>query len=228
MWNSPSSIALPGLKCGTALPGTATSSPVRGLRPIRSPTRASGEGTEAAQLNPCSSRQGRADLLEHRAHDPLDVAQVEMRVGGGQSLDQIESGHASSPRIPTFCSVLRSRSAALARTCCAAALHAVAHGSIRRKGAPAGCGRSRYRDQDTPSNAKGKSRLLRRYRKGDWISAPFAARRQDTPWRRSVRPNERREAQTGDPPPARPVRSRPWRQGGPTRGHAIERVLDSP
>ena len=57
-------------------------------------TRASGEGTEAAQLNPCSSRQGRADLLEHRVHDPLDVAQVEMRVGGGQSLDQLGLAHA--------------------------------------------------------------------------------------------------------------------------------------
>ena len=34
-----SSSSLPALKCGTTLPGTATSSPVRGLRPTRSPRR---------------------------------------------------------------------------------------------------------------------------------------------------------------------------------------------
>ena len=77
--------------------GTATSSPVRGLRPTRSAARANRERAEAAQLDAVAARQGRADLLEHRAHDPLDVAHVEVRVRLGEPLDQVRLGHASDP-----------------------------------------------------------------------------------------------------------------------------------
>ena len=145
--------SLPALKCGTALPGTATSSPVRGLRPIRCTPPAGGEGAEAAQLDPIATCQGRDDLLEHRVHDPLDVAGVEMRIGGGKPLDQTGSGHASSPPIPTFCSVLRSRSTALARTCCAA--RCSSRFDQKGRGLPPAVARSRYRDQDTPSMQRG-------------------------------------------------------------------------
>ena len=41
--------------------------------PLTTPGR--GEGAEATQLDTIAACQGRADLLEHRAHDPLDVAQ---------------------------------------------------------------------------------------------------------------------------------------------------------
>ena len=41
--------------------------------PLTTPGR--GEGAEAAQLDSIAVCQGRANLLEHRAHDPLDVAQ---------------------------------------------------------------------------------------------------------------------------------------------------------
>src|SRR3954453_19625546 len=41
-----------------------------------------GERPEAAQLDPIATCQGRADLLEHGVHDPLEVARVEMWVGG--------------------------------------------------------------------------------------------------------------------------------------------------
>ena len=70
---------------------------------------ASGERAEAAKLNPRSSRQGRANLLEHRVHDPLDVAQVEMRVGGGQSLDQLGLAHAIALGCQAECAGRRRR-----------------------------------------------------------------------------------------------------------------------
>ena len=60
--------------------------------------RASGESAKATQLNPTAVRQGRADLLEHRVHDPFDVARLEMRVRGGQSLDQLRLDHAFALR----------------------------------------------------------------------------------------------------------------------------------
>ena len=75
--------------------------------PLPPPT--GGEGAEAAQLDPRSSRQGRANLLEHRVHDPLHVAQVEMRVGGGQSLDQLGLAHAFALGCQAECAGRRRR-----------------------------------------------------------------------------------------------------------------------
>ena len=54
--------------------GTASSSPVSGLRPTRSPHPGVEKAPKPTQLELVRG-QGRANLLEHGADDPLDVAQ---------------------------------------------------------------------------------------------------------------------------------------------------------
>ena len=71
--------------------------------------RAGGKGTEATQLDPRSARQSRADLFKHGVHDQRDVAQLEMRVGDGQSLDQLGLAHAFVPGCQAECAGRRRR-----------------------------------------------------------------------------------------------------------------------
>src|SRR3982750_137838 len=60
--------------------------------PLR--TGAHRERAEPPQLDTVAAGERRADLLEYAAHDPLDVAHVEVRVRLGEPLDQVRLGHA--------------------------------------------------------------------------------------------------------------------------------------
>ena len=81
-----------GLKKGAPFSGTATASPVRGLRPSRAPPLLDDKGAEAAQLHAIPASQRRRDFVEHRRHQPLDVATVEMRVVAQDSIARVAIG----------------------------------------------------------------------------------------------------------------------------------------
>jgi hypothetical protein len=51
------------------------------------------EGAEAAELDPITAHQRLRDLIEDGRDDPLDVAEVKMRIGLGEAFDQVGPGH---------------------------------------------------------------------------------------------------------------------------------------
>src|SRR5262245_53029953 len=65
------------------------------------------EGAKSAQLHPIAARKRVGDLIEHDIDDALDIAMEEMRIGGGDFLNQFRfdhrtfhlarAGHVSSP-----------------------------------------------------------------------------------------------------------------------------------
>lgn len=51
------------------------------------------EGTEAAQLDAVTAREGRYDLFENRIHNVLDIPLVQMRVVLGDTLNKFGFDH---------------------------------------------------------------------------------------------------------------------------------------
>lgn len=51
------------------------------------------EGTEAAQLDAITAREGRYDLFENRIHNVLDIPLVQMRVVLGDTLNKFGFDH---------------------------------------------------------------------------------------------------------------------------------------
>jgi hypothetical protein len=59
-----------------------------------------GEGAEAAQFHTVTTLQGVSDFIEQRVDDALHVAQIEMRIGGRDFLDEFGLDHIA--RCPIF------------------------------------------------------------------------------------------------------------------------------
>ena len=85
--------SLPVLKNGTNFSSTGTGG--AGARVAADARRAmlDREGAEAAQLDPIAARQRLDDLVEDDVDDALDVAMEQMRIGGGDLLDELGLDH---------------------------------------------------------------------------------------------------------------------------------------
>ncbi len=63
------------------------------IAPCASRTMLDREGTEAAQLDAITAREGRYDLFENRIHNVLDIPLVQMRVVLGDTLNKFGFDH---------------------------------------------------------------------------------------------------------------------------------------
>ena len=86
--------SLPGLKCGTYLPASATVSPVLGLRPWRGGRKCRREAAEAADLDATALGERVAHDLEDLLDRQFDVLGGQMLLLGGDELDEFGFRHA--------------------------------------------------------------------------------------------------------------------------------------
>ena len=84
---------MPALKCGTVFSSTATTLPVRGLRPMRALRLPHHEDAEPTQLDALAASQSRGDLVEDRRDDQFSILLPQMRIAGGEFRDEFCPGH---------------------------------------------------------------------------------------------------------------------------------------
>ena len=132
--------SLPGLKCGTCLPGQRDG--VAGLRVAAQAGRTvmQREAAETADLDALAAAERGAHHLEQGLDRQVDVVGLQVALARGEDLDQFGLGHAGSSDAGGDCSVEagasclceggpnpgRLRGATITRTCCSAA-RAAAH-----------------------------------------------------------------------------------------------------
>ena len=84
---------MPVLKNGTDFCSTETWAPVRGLRPVRAGRCLTEKAPKPRNSTRSPLRHGAGDLAEDGVDDVLDVALIEVRVLGGDTLHKLGLDH---------------------------------------------------------------------------------------------------------------------------------------
>ena len=85
--------SLPVRKNGARFSPTETGSPVRGLRPMRDGRTLTEKAPKPRNSTRWPSASALVMLIQHRRHDALHIAVVEMRIARGQPRNQFRLDH---------------------------------------------------------------------------------------------------------------------------------------